>query len=80
MPRANKRAAAAKGPVMLYWVSTADHDEDWFIFAKSTRSAATFHAEYEGYDSGEGVAEPILALRALPVHSPATLRSTIWQR
>ena len=61
MPRANKRSAAAKGPVMLYWVSTADHDEDWFIFAKSTRSAAKFHAEYEGYDSGEAMAEPILA-------------------
>ena len=64
MPRASKRAAAAKGRVMLYWVSTVDHDEDWFIFATSTRSAAKFHAEYEGYDSGEAAAEPILAAQA----------------
>ena len=73
MPRVNKRAAATKGPVMLYWVSTADHDEDWFIFATSTRSAAKFHAEYEGYDSGEAVAKPILAAQAvagpLPRHA-----------
>jgi hypothetical protein len=60
MPRANKKAAAATGPVMLYWVSTSDHDEDWFIFARSKRSAARFHVEYEGYGSGEAVAEMIL--------------------
>lgn len=28
MPSANKKGPNAKGPVMLYWVSTADHDED----------------------------------------------------
>lgn len=61
MPSANKKGPNAKGPVMLYWVSTADHDEDWFIFAKSKRSAAKFHVEYEGYGPGEAAAEPILA-------------------
>ena len=61
MPRARKKAAAAKVPVMLYWVTTADHDEDWFILAKSKHSAAKFHADYEGYGPREAVAEPILA-------------------
>ena len=60
MPRGSKKAAAVKAPVTLYWVSTADHDEDWFIFAKSTRSAAKFHEDYEGYDPREAVAQPIL--------------------
>ena len=61
MPRVRKRATAAKVPVMLYWVTTTDHDEDWFIFAKSKQSAAKFHADYEGYGPREAVAEPILA-------------------
>jgi hypothetical protein len=39
MPRGSKKTAAAKVPVTLYWISTADHDEDWFIFAKSTRNS-----------------------------------------
>jgi hypothetical protein len=60
MPRASKKTTAAKVPVTLYWVSTTDHDEDWFIFAKSTRSAAKFHGDYEGYGPKETAAEPIL--------------------
>ena len=60
MPRGSKKTAAAKVPVALYWVSTADHDEDWFIFAKSARSAAKFYADYEGYGPRETAAEPIL--------------------
>ncbi|MGO9561668.1 MAG: hypothetical protein ACLPPV_03380 [Candidatus Korobacteraceae bacterium] len=60
MPKGSKKTAAAKVPVALYWVSTADHDEDWFIFANSTRSAAKFHADYEGYDPRETAAELIL--------------------
>lgn len=27
--------ASNKQTVKLYWVTTADHDEDWFIFAES---------------------------------------------
>ena len=61
MPRVRKKAAPAKVPVTLYWVTTTDHDEDWFIFAKSKQSAAKFHADYEGYGPREAVAEPILA-------------------
>ena len=60
MPKGSKKRAAAKVPVALYWVSTADHDEDWFIFANSTRSATNFYAAYEGYGPRETAAEPIL--------------------
>jgi hypothetical protein len=60
MSRGNKKTAAAKALVTLYWVSTSDHDEDWFIFGKNTRSAAKFHADYEGYGPREAGAEPIL--------------------
>jgi hypothetical protein len=62
MPKAskNKKTSAAKVSVTLYWVSTPDHDEDWFIFAKGGRSAAKFHADYEGYAPGEAMAEPIV--------------------
>jgi hypothetical protein len=63
MPRARKKAAAAKVAVTLYWVTTADHDEDWFIFAKSRRSAAKFHADYEGYGLRETAAQPIRQAR-----------------
>ena len=55
-----KKAAAARVRVTLYWVSTLDHDEDWFIFANSARSASKFHADYEGYSPSETSAEPIL--------------------
>lgn len=60
MTRVTKKAAPAKFRATLYWVSTPDHDEDWFIFAISARSAAKFHADYEGYSPGEASAEPIL--------------------
>jgi hypothetical protein len=29
-----------KAPIHLYWVTTKDNDEDWFIFARSARTAA----------------------------------------
>jgi len=80
MPRGSKKTAAAKVPVTLYWVSTADHDEDWFIFAKSTRSAAKFHADYEGYGPREPRLSRFWRLRKLPVHSHVTLKSTTWPR
>jgi hypothetical protein len=37
----------------LYWVTTQDHDEDWFIFAESAKSARTYHEDYEGYGKGD---------------------------
>ena len=39
--------------VDLYWVTTDDHDEDWFILAKTRRAAESYHIEYEGYEPGD---------------------------
>ena len=39
--------------IKLCWVTTADHDEDWFIFAESARQARAYHEHYEGYDKGD---------------------------
>ena len=46
----------------LYWVTTEDHAEDWFIVANNPEEAATFHEEMEGYDPGDARAEMILEL------------------
>ena len=46
----------------LYWVTTADHDEDWFIVADSEDEAATLHEDYEGYDRGDAEADWICDL------------------
>ena len=45
--------ASNKQTVKLYWVTTDDHDEDWFIFADSARQARAYHEDYEGYDKGD---------------------------
>ena len=37
----------------LYWVTTQEHDEDWFVFAESARQARAFHEDCEGYDKGD---------------------------
>ncbi|PCI72007.1 MAG: hypothetical protein COB38_04710 [Gammaproteobacteria bacterium] len=34
----------------LFWVSTDDHHEDWFMFAETDAKAAQLHEEYEGYN------------------------------
>jgi hypothetical protein len=47
---------ASTKQVRLYWVTTADHDEDWFIFANSARQARSFHEHYEGYGAGDAQA------------------------
>jgi hypothetical protein len=44
---------ASRKQVRLYWVTTDDHDEDWFIFAASARQARAYHEDYEGYDKGD---------------------------
>ena len=52
--------ASTKQTVKLYWVTTADHDEDWFIFANSARQARSFHENYEGYGVGDARARLIV--------------------
>ena len=46
----------------LFWVSTEDHDEDWFITANSPKEAARFHEDAEGYNRGEAFAEEVLVI------------------
>ena len=41
----------------LFWVSTADHDEDWFMFAEMDTKAAQLHEEHEGYNPGDASAK-----------------------
>jgi len=43
--------------VNLYWVTTDDHDEDWFILARTGRTAESYHIQYEGYEPGDTRAE-----------------------
>jgi hypothetical protein len=50
-----------KKPIHLYWVTTYDHDEDWFIFARTPRLAASYHEDYEGYDAGDAKADLVIA-------------------
>jgi len=54
-----------KSTVTLYWVTTEDHSEDWFVFAHNSRSAAAFHEDYEGYDRGDATATPVV--RGIPL-------------
>ena len=44
----------------LYWVTTEDHHEDWFIVASSLEEASMCHENMEGYNQGEAQAEEIL--------------------
>lgn len=37
----------------LFWVTTEDHAEDWFVVADSQLNAEMFFDNFEGYDSGE---------------------------
>jgi hypothetical protein len=52
----------------LFWATTDDHDEDWFIIASSSEEAAKLHETMEGYDSGDAEAEEILEI---PQNIPA---------
>lgn len=52
----------------LYWVTTGDHDEDWFIVASSSDEASTYHEDMEGYEPGDAKAEEILDI---PKNVPA---------
>ena len=46
----------------LYWCETEDHDEDWFIIARSAREATEYHEDMEGYDRGEAKAELVCVM------------------
>jgi len=44
----------------LYWVTTEDHHEDWFIVAPSREVASKFHEENEGYNPGDATSIEII--------------------
>ncbi|MCP4492690.1 MAG: hypothetical protein GY820_36085 [Gammaproteobacteria bacterium] len=46
--------------MQLYWATTEDHDEDWFIVASSANEAARFHENMEGYNIGDAAAEAVV--------------------
>jgi len=52
----------------LYWVTTEDHDEDWFIVAPSSKEASRLHEKMEGYNPGEAIAKKV---RNVPKKIPA---------
>jgi hypothetical protein len=43
------------------WVTTADHDEDWFILAERARQARAYHENYEGYGKGDASSRLIVS-------------------
>jgi len=46
----------------LYWCTTPDGDEDWFVVAPTARAARAFHDLAEGYEAGTAKAERVVAL------------------
>jgi hypothetical protein len=48
----------------LYWCTTPDHDEDWFVIARETIEAETYHTDAEGYDEDDATAELVCVLPA----------------
>ncbi|MCP4275455.1 MAG: hypothetical protein GY779_03770 [Gammaproteobacteria bacterium] len=46
--------------MQLYWATTEDHSEDWFIVASSANEAARLHENMEGFDVGDATAEAVL--------------------
>lgn len=46
----------------LYWCETPDHDEDWFVIARTAREARRFFELDEGYDPGDAEASRICGL------------------
>ena len=48
--------------MILYWVTTEDHYEDWFVFAASPEEATRYFENYEGYNEGDAEAEEILGI------------------
>jgi hypothetical protein len=62
MPKARRTPRAKR--FALYWCTTPDGEEDWFVVADSARSARRFHEGAEDYETGEASAERVVALPA----------------
>jgi hypothetical protein len=63
--KGGKKPAGTRGKTYaIYWATTEDHDEDWFIVATSAREARRGHENAEGYDRGDAEAERIVTIPA----------------
>jgi hypothetical protein len=58
----SERKWADYAPLKLYWCTTPDGGEDWFIIAHRLGEAALTHAHQEGYDVDDASAELVLRL------------------
>lgn len=54
--------SARKKRFALYWCTTPDGGEDWFVVAESAAVARRFHEDAEGYGRGDAHAERVMAL------------------
>ncbi len=50
--------------LLLWWCSTEDHHEDWFVVAKDAIAAARLFERYEGYGKGDAEARDVTTLPA----------------
>ena len=71
------RRSVRKSTIKLYWVTTLDHDEDWFIFARTSSSAASYHEHSEGYDMGDAKARSVIARVKLPKYEQGRRRAML---
>ena len=55
-----------KNSYHLYWVTDADGAEDWFVAARTPRSASRFYEDYIGMDKNDATAELVLSNIELP--------------
>lgn len=60
MPQFSRKKTAKPRSLNLYWVTTDDHDQDWFVIAASRRAAEKWFEDYEGYDQYPAAAELIM--------------------
>ena len=44
----------------LFWVTTEDHTEDWFVFAETKEEAEEMHEDFEGIDEGDARAVEVM--------------------
>ncbi len=54
--------------MQLYWATTEDHSEDWFIIANSEKEAGKLNELMEGYDDGDATTEVVVNIpEGIPV-------------
>jgi hypothetical protein len=56
---------SAPTPLKLYWCWTPDHEQDWFVVARSAAAARRFHEDADGSEDRHTKADEI---KTLPAH------------